>query len=251
VSILGSEAVLAAFLVFCRIGACLMILPGVGSARIPVRVRLFMAVAATLALTPLLSKAVEPLVADGAPAALLRSIGSELVIGFLIGLLGRLFFEALRTIAVAVTQAIGLAGMPGSGIEDEEPLPPIAALLSMTAVTLMFVTDQHWMILRGLVDSYQTIPADGGFNMQTSLIDMVDQLTAVFVVALRLGSPFIAYSIVVNFAVGLANKLTPQIPVYFIALPFVLAGGLLLLAVTAHEFIANFIAAFGAWLSQG
>ena len=47
--------------------------------------------------------------------------------------------------------------------------------------------------------------------------------------ALRVGAPFIVYSIVVNVAIGIINKLTPQIPVYFISLPFVIAGGLFIL----------------------
>ncbi|WP_425530453.1 flagellar biosynthetic protein FliR [Stenotrophomonas maltophilia] len=29
-------------------------------------------------------------------------------------------------------------------------------------------------------------------------------------------------------AIGFVNKLTPQIPIYFISLPFVIAGGLIL-----------------------
>lgn len=246
---MASDVVLAAFLVFCRIGACLMILPGFGSARIPAKIRLFIAMGATLALAPILIGSVEPLVKDGAASSLLQAIGSELLIGFLIGLMGRLFFEALRFIAITVTQVIGLAGIPGGGIEDDEQLPPIAALFSITAVTMMFITDQHWLIVRGLVDSYTTIPPEEGFRVQTGLIDIVDQIASVFVLALRLGSPFIVYSIIVNFAVGLANKLTPQIPVYFIAMPFVLAGGLLLLVFTVHEFLAIFLSAFGGWLA--
>ena len=45
---------------------------------------------------------------------------------------------------------------------------------------------------------------------------------------LRLGSPFVAYGILVNLATGFINKLSPQIPVYFISLPFVITGGLVL-----------------------
>ena len=39
----ASAAVLAAFVVFCRIGACIMLMPGLSSPRIPVRARLFVA----------------------------------------------------------------------------------------------------------------------------------------------------------------------------------------------------------------
>jgi flagellar biosynthetic protein FliR len=51
--------------------------------------------------------------------------------------------------------------------------------------------------------------------------------------------------------VGIANKLVPQIPVFFISMPFVLAGGLLLLYFTIGEALRLFMAAFVAWLTTG
>ena len=242
-----AESVLAVLLIFCRIGACLMLMPGFSSSRIPVKVRLFLALSVTLALTPLLIDIVRPLAVSSDPASLLAVIGSELLTGFMIGLLGRLFFLALQTIAVAASQAMGLSAMPGLAVEEDEQLPPIAALFSLTAVTIMFITDQHWLILGGLVDSYATLPPVQGFDVQAGLIDVVDQTSAVFVVVLRVGSPFLIYSIVVNLAVGITNKLSPQIPVFFIAMPFVTAGGLVLLMLIAREFTAGFADAFGQW----
>jgi flagellar biosynthetic protein FliR len=150
-----------------------------------------------------------------------------------------------------VAQAIGLAGIPGMAIEGDEPAPSVSSLFMMTAVTLMFMTDQHWVLLRGLLDSYVAIAPGGGFAAQWTLIEIADQVTDVFLLALRIASPFLVYSIVVNLAVGLTNKLTPQIPVFFIAMPFVTAGGLMLLYFTVAEFLATFTAAFGVWLARG
>ena len=66
------------------------------------------------------------------------------------------------------------------------------------------------------------------FNPQAALVDVTDTLSESFFVVLRLGSPFIAYALLVNLTIGFVNKLTPQIPVYFISLPFVIAGGLII-----------------------
>jgi len=71
----------------------------------------------------------------------------------------------------------------------------------------------------GLVDSYTTIPPGPTFGARVALVDIADQAERAFLVALRIGSPFIVYSIIVNFALGVANKLTPQIPVFFIGVP--------------------------------
>ncbi|WP_026379075.1 flagellar biosynthesis protein FliR [Afifella pfennigii] len=250
-SAIGSETVLAVFLIFCRIGACLMLMPGFSSTRIPMRIRLFVALSVSLALSPLLVETVRPLVAGGSPGELLGAIGSELMLGFMIGLLGRLFFAALQFIAVAASQAMSLAVMPGLGIDDNEQVPPVASLFSLTAITIMFVTDQHWLLLGGLVDSYSTLAPARGFDVQAGLIGVTDQLADTFFLALRIGSPFIIYSVIINLAIGITNKLSPQIPVYFIAMPFVTAGGLILLMVTLTEFMANFIDAFGVWLTNG
>lgn len=63
-------------------------------------------------------------------------------------------------------------------------------------------------------------------------------------VMLRLGSPFLAYSLLVNLAIGFINKLTPQIPVYFISLPFVIAGGMILLYLGAPVLLSLFADGF-------
>ena len=48
VRLLDPNLTLAVFVLFCRIGGCLMLMPGWASAQIPVQVRLFVAVATTL-----------------------------------------------------------------------------------------------------------------------------------------------------------------------------------------------------------
>jgi flagellar biosynthetic protein FliR len=62
---LGPDAVALVVLIFCRIGGCLMLMPGFSSPRIPVRARLFVALSLSLALSPLLVDAVRQGVTAG------------------------------------------------------------------------------------------------------------------------------------------------------------------------------------------
>ena len=78
-------------MLFCRIGACLMLMPGFSRPRIPVKVRLFVAFAITLGLAPLLSGEIGPELAEAPPFALMRTLVSETLIGGLIGFLGAYF----------------------------------------------------------------------------------------------------------------------------------------------------------------
>jgi flagellar biosynthetic protein FliR len=248
---IGPPTVLAVFLLFCRIGACLMLMPGTSSTRVPVNVRLFLAFAVTLALAPLLVAPIQAAVTDLTLRTFAPLIVSELLIGAMIGLMARIFFLALQMLASAAAMGVGFGGLPGVAIEETEPVGPLVSLITLSAVLLLFITDQHWEILRGLAESYSALPIAQLFGPQFALAQVVGSLTDSFVLALRISSPFIIYAVIVNFAIGVANKLTPQIPIYFISLPFVLAGGLLLFYIIGPEMLQLFIGGFASWLALG
>lgn len=244
--------VLPAFFVFCRVGACLMLMPVFSSSRLPMQVRLFLAIGLSLALTPLLSEPILAMIAGRSQAGILLAAAGELATGGIIGLLARCFFFALQTLLTAAAQSVGLATPSSMVVEPEDgQMPEIAMLLSLTAMTLLLISGQHWELVRALVESYARLPAGGTLQAGMTLGLYVDRLTDTFSLALRLASPFLIYSVVVNFAVGLTNKLVPQIPVYFISMPAVTAGGLLLLYAVAGDLLTMFSEAFATWLAAG
>lgn len=243
-----SISILTAFLIFCRVGTCLMIAPGYSRSNIPAQVRLFLAVAVTLMLFPLLDASVRPLVEGASSPTIIRLIWSELMVGLVIGLTARVFFLALETMATLMASAIGLTTIGGT-VDDGEQVPALVPLITVSAIVLFFLTDQHWELLRGLVSSYRVWLPATGITGETGFLQLVDHLSQAFTLALRVASPFVIYAAIVNFAIGLANKLTPTIPVYFISIPFVLFGGLLLVYLTGRELVLQFMMAFAAWLS--
>ena len=247
----GSNAVLAAFVLFCRIGGCLLVMPGYSSARVPTNVRLFLAVAATLALVPALGDDVETANLNAQPMALLRVIVSELAIGGLIGFLARIFFAALETLGSAIANAVGLVSPLGGPADEGEQLSSIASLIILVATALFFIMDQHLEVLRALTASYTALPIKDGFNAGFSLSQVTDVMAKSFVLGLRISSPFIIFSIVINFAIGLAGKLTPQIPVFFIMTPAILGLGLFLFYFTAPQLLSIFMTGFAGWLMSG
>ncbi|WP_274425791.1 flagellar biosynthetic protein FliR [Chelativorans sp. YIM 93263] len=237
-------AVLAAFLTFCRIGTCFMLMPGFGSARVPTQIRLFIAVAVSLALLSHLWETIAPF-ASRRPDALLVLIGSELLIGALIGLIARFYVLALQFIGTSMAMMMGF-GMADGGVavEEDQPQPALSTLLTFSALMLLFTLNFHHAIIEALVASYSLAPIEALFDPQSALIDLSDTLSEAFLVMIRLGSPFVAYAILVNMAIGFVNKLSPQIPIYFISLPFVIAGGLLLLYLGIGNFLTLFADGF-------
>lgn len=247
---LGPHLVLTAFLLFCRIGACLMVMPGFSSPRVPARIRLFIAVAITLALVPPLEGKVGKAITDDAPVVVLGLILSETLIGAVLGLMARMFFLALEFAGAAIAMLIGLQNTPDTMIGESEPMTALTSLITLTAVVLFFILDLHWEVLRALVTSYATVPVGEPLAANFSVIKIVDSLSASFFLALRITAPFLLYSLTINLMFGIMGKLTPQIPVYFISIPFVLAGGGIILYFASGELLQIFIAGFSDWLAR-
>lgn len=243
--------VLLTFLVFCRIGGCLMLMPGFGSQRIPMQVRLFLAVSITLALAPLVIPQVEGDLAKATPPTVAQLMASETLIGAMIGVMARLFFLALQFMGTAATMFTGFSGMADAPIEENEPAPAIATLLTLTATVLIFSTGLHIEVMRALLASYAVLSVTDLFNPQFALAKVTDAASNSFILIAQLMAPFIAYSMIVNFLFGIMNKMTPVIPVYFISAPFVMAGGLFLLYFTFGEALTLFMTGFQMFLANG
>jgi flagellar biosynthetic protein FliR len=237
------SVVIAAFLAFCRVGGCFMLMPGLSSARVPLQVRLFVAIAAAGALLIHLWDRIAPF-ATREPATLLLLIASESLIGALIGLMARLYVLALGFIAAAIGTLIGLGNLAGMSIEESELEGPLGSIISFSALMLLFVFDFHHEIIKALVMSYEVAPISAMFDPRSALVDVTDTVSDSFMVMIRLGSPFLAYAILVNLGIGFINKLTPQIPVYFISLPFVIAGGLIILYLAVPTMLSLFADGF-------
>ena len=248
---LAPKAALGAFVLFCRIGGCLMLAPGFSNTQIPTQVRLFVALAVTLTLTPLLLERVPSAALGDDPILTLRTIVVESLVGGMIGLLARLFYFALEALAVGAASMLGFSSPSGFQIEGDEPMAPLATLISFAAIALLFAANLHWELLRGLVASYDVVPVGADFNARLALKQIADVLGELFRLALRIASPYVIYALVVNLALALVNRLTPQIQVFFVATPFVAAGGLLLLYFTIKPAIEAFISGFGVWLISG
>lgn len=251
VSAIAAETVLLTFLAFCRIGGCLMLVPGISSARVPIQIRLMIAVAVTLALAPLLLPGLQTAVKAGGQEHAIKLLVSETATGMLIGFLARIFFAALDFAGAAIAMSIGFNNMIETGIADLDQTPVVASFITLAATVLFFETDQHWEVLRALLGSYTAMPVNDLFTSEFAMAKLSATLSEAFMLGLRIASPFIVYSFIVNMMFGIINKLTPQIPVYFISQPFVLAGGFILLFFAAAEFLNIFMAAFGNWLLHG
>lgn len=247
----AEEWLIKAFLAFCRVGACLSLITGFSSMRLPSRIRLYVAIAITLAILPMVSGHLSGIKSDATATDLAPYILSETSIGALIGLLGRFFFVALHFAGMFIANILGAASSLSASMEDGEQSTTLADLLTLTAVLLFFLTDQHVEVIRALLRSFEVLPVSTGAEIDFSLTQMIRVLNTAFLLSVQVAAPFILYGILVNLLLGVANRMVPQVPLQLVTGPLVLAGGLLLLYFLIGPMMMRFIDGFGSWLLLG
>jgi flagellar biosynthetic protein FliR len=237
---------LALFIAFCRIGGCMMVLPGFSSARVPMQIRFFVSFALALALLPILWDTIYPRVSGGDPAVYMRLIFGEVLIGTMYGLIARIYTLGMQFTGSILAMSIGFSAPGGADILEDTSENPLASFLSFSALMVLFILDFHHIVFKALADSYTIMPLGGDPSAQKMLITMTDTLAQVFMIMLRLASPFLIYGLMFNVAVGLVNKLAPQIPLYFVSTPYLLMGGIFLMYLSIAAFIRQFAGGFSA-----
>lgn len=219
------STILALFLVFMRTGTCLMIIPGFSSVQIPMRLRLYAALGITFAIFPVVQSTIT---VDGnlTPAGLLHFIFAEFVIGVLIALPVRLFILAVLFLGEVITQMVGLNPIPGTNAGDDQVSTTLGSMFNVSLVTLFFVSGVHLNFFIALINSYTVFPPNELLVAAALVEDIATKLSRAFLLVTQFAAPILIVALVMNLIAGLVNKLTPQIPIYFVSAPFLITVSL-------------------------
>ncbi|WP_134680606.1 flagellar biosynthetic protein FliR [Paracoccus ravus] len=232
-----------AVLAFARIGTALIVMPGFGEMRIPARARIAIAVLVTLCLLPALPMPAIPVAA--APFAALCAL--EALVGVFLGMGVRLFVISLHLLGGIAGFATGLSNAFAPPDANFEGANTLAALLHVAMIALIFLTNTHHLMLTAVLRSYGLIPVG-----QLILGDLVSQMArlgaAAFYLAAMVGAPLIAFAILLNLALGLANRVMPTMQVFFVAGPAITLAGLAILALAASSILHIVLMDLSDWL---
>ncbi|MFB2549643.1 flagellar biosynthetic protein FliR [Ensifer soli] len=219
--------ILALFAAFCRIGGAIMVMPGFSTARVPMMLRLMIAVAVSMAILPIMWDDIYPKV-GGQDLAYVRLVGIEVIVGVVIGLVARYYVLGLQFTGTVITMMIGFNAPPMNDVLEDTAENQLTNMISFAGLLVLFMLDFHHVIFEAIAQSYRVMPPGAAFDAQAVLVTLTDSLGQIFMIMLRLASPYIIYGLLFNMSIGLVNKLAPQIPISFISAPYLMMGGLFL-----------------------
>jgi len=226
----AADEVWAAALIFARLGAVLLLLPGIGESYVPPRIRLSLALVMTLALWPVLTAYLPPL-----PDSLGSTVGwiiREVLVGLAIGAVLRAFMTALATAGEVVSLQTTLSFAQTANPLQAQPGSTIAAFLTVMGVTLIFATDTHHLFIAGLVGSYRLIAPVQPLIATDFTTLAVRTLGESFLLGVQLAGPILVFSLILNLGSGLIGRIMPQFQVFFATAPLSILGGLAIFALS-------------------
>ncbi|WP_235962157.1 flagellar biosynthetic protein FliR [Falsiroseomonas selenitidurans] len=241
-----ADLAFAAMLLVARLGACGLLLPGLGEPEIPAPIRL----ALVLALVPLLLPGLLPALpaATDDLSATLLLFATEIAIGVWLGMLARLVSTALAMAGQLIGSFIGLSSMfapdPYMGVHGTA----LSRLMGVAAAALALSTGLYALPLRALAESYAILPVGAALEGGHAASGIAEAGAASLALALRLAAPLLLLAVLAQAATGLLARVAPQAQVFVLAAPAQTLAGLALLALLLPALLAQWLeAARAAW----
>nr|WP_194304017.1 flagellar biosynthetic protein FliR [Chthonobacter albigriseus] len=216
-------------LLFARLGALVMLMPGTGEQPIPVNARLGIALTLSLVFYPTVAGTLPQGLANDLTRLVVAMIG-EILIGIAIGLIARIMMSVTQIAGTNIASQIGLGFAMSVDPTMGQQGAIVAGFLSVTAMVLIFAADIHHIAIAAIADSYTMFPPGSPPPIGDFADVAVTTVGEAFKIGIEISAPFIVFGLVFNFGLGVLAKLMPQLQVFFLAMPVSIGVGLILFA---------------------
>ncbi|EKV26678.1 Flagellar biosynthesis protein FliR [Caenispirillum salinarum AK4] len=235
--------IFAFMLVFARLGAMFMFLPGFSATYVNRKTRLAIALLLTLVVAPVVLP-VLPAMPEGT-AQMLLLLMHEVLIGLFMGLFAQVLMAALTVAGTSIGRDAGLMNAMVFDPVTESQGAVVISFLTLVALVLLFALEIHHLMIQALVSSYAMFTPGGDSFILADVVNVLTQgLDDAFQIGLQIASPFLVFNLTFQVGMGLLSRLSPQMNVFFIALPLQIMVGLVVLAVALPAMMLVFMRFF-------
>jgi flagellar biosynthetic protein FliR len=223
------SATLAALLLgTARATGFVVLAPPFNSNGIPMAVKGALALALSLVVFPQLS-ADMPAVTAG---FLVVAAITESVIGAALGFLVQVLFTAVQLAGDIIDVTGGFSLQPAYDPLSLTTNSSIGRLHYLLAITLLFTSGGHLLLVRGFVTSYDGLPLGGTLDTAQLGSAMMTAFAMMFLAALQIAGPMVAVLLLTDVALALLSKAAPALNIFSLGFPVKIMVTLALLGLT-------------------
>ncbi len=201
-------------LALVRISGMVVFAPFFSSTALPLRTKAVFAGALAYLLAPLVA-ALPGAAADLSFSALLGELAVGLVYGLMLTLLIEMMLFAGQIMGMQFSfSAVNLID-PTSSIQT----PLLGDLFQLMGTLVVITSGMDRIVLASLIRSFRVVPLGSYALAPTTALAIVRAAGGIFIAALELAAPVLAATLLVEVAVSLLGKLSPQLPVMSLSVP--------------------------------
>lgn len=211
--------ILLFFAALVRVTCLLLLLPIFGHQSIPGPAKVLFCFSLTLIMFPIASArgSVDPeLLQTNLGIAML--VLREAMVGFVIGFVAKVFFEALTFAFSFMGMQMGFAMASQYDPSTEASTPVVSQFIMILATLLLLATDTHHLMIKGLSQSFELIPIGSGVATKALAGYVMQTATQIFAIGIKVSAPMALVIFLVNLGFGIVAKAVPQINVLVVSL---------------------------------
>ena len=224
---------------FFRISSMLMVMIVFGATTTPMRIRLLLSIAITIAVAPALP-AVPNIDLFSINAFLV--IAQQIIIGVAMGFISLLLVQTfvLAGQIIGMQTGLGFASMvdPASGQQT-----PVIGNFFLIMTTMIFLSvDGHLIFIQMLVVSFETLPIATSGIFVGHYQTIAKWGSYIFSAALAMSISAIVSLLLINLSFGIMTRAAPQLNIFAIGFPVTMISGLIILWLTLSAVMHHFVA---------
>lgn len=206
-----------------RILALISTAPITSEKQVPKKVKLGLGLMITFLIAPGLPPIDVPMFSSGA----LWLAAQQIIIGTALGLTMQLAFAAVRMAGEIIGLQMGISFATFFDPSNRLNTPILAQILNLLAVLLFLSFNGHLWLISLLSDSFHTLPIRSHPLNGNGFMALAKGGSIIFSGGLMLSLPIVTLLLTLNMALGLLNRVTPQLSVFVIGFPLTLSIGIL------------------------
>jgi flagellar biosynthesis protein FliR len=215
-----SLVILTVALIAARVIPVIVMSPFMGGEAVPAEVKIGVGVMLSAVLFPAVSERVSQVPLQALP--FIATLCKEIFIGISLAFVVSLVFDAAR-VAGNIVDTMSGASMAQVMVPMLQQQSTIYATFKvMLAVTLFLTLNGHHLIIEALADSLILIPVDQFPQFSHGMWGFFDLVLRTFADMLKIGLALVAPGMIATFvtdmAMGMINRVAPQVQVFFISM---------------------------------
>ena len=224
-------------LVAMRITGCVMFNPILGRRNIPMMLRSGLIVILTIfvcSVTPVQQVNIVGLL------DFFVCVAKELLLGFIIGLIIRMFFSIVNISGEVIDMQIGLSMAKAYDSQTESQSTVTTSLLNIMYMMVFFVSNGHVTLMRVITQTAIFVPYDQLSINIGSFEQVIELFSLILLYSVKLTLPILAIELITEMGVGMLMRAVPQINVFIINLQLKVFLGLVSIWLLVPAFSAFF-----------